>query len=176
MLRELTLGDLQIRDDPGMGFSVMSPCSEEPVVWVNERGTEELYDWLSEKLALEVIASRVAHSILAKARPNDMFAGEFFDLREKLKRLKNEESEKLRAKMERALLADLRGKKLAVEGKVSLGQYRGSKFVTSAKLKVGKLTQAQADKLLTYLRGKYSPKYKLKSFKEGEGIAFYNIR
>ena len=171
----MKIGDLELRDDSGLGLAVLRRGTGETLAWFNERGSRALHDWLSEKLAVEVMASRVARSVLAKSRPNDLFAGEFFDLREKVKKLKNDESEKLRAKMEKALLSDLRGKKLTVEGKVSLGQYRGSKFVTSAKLRVGKLTQEQADKLLTYLRGKYSPKFKLKGLSE-DGIAEFNIR
>lgn len=175
MLRELTLGDIQVQDDADLGFTIFKKRTGETLVWLNERGSQSLYDWLSEKLAMEMMTGRVAYSILSKSKPSDMFAGEFYDLRERIKKLKSIESEKLRVKMEKTLLGDLRGKGLTVEGGLSLGQYRGSKFVTSAKLKVGRLTQEQAGKLLRYLQQKYSPKFKLKSFAE-DGIATYNIR
>jgi hypothetical protein len=113
----------------------------------------------------------------SKARPNDLFGGLFFDLREKAKGLKEKWSQEAAVKLEKALSADLRGKGMTVsELKLSLGQYRGSRFVTSAKLRVKLKNEKQADELLTYLRGKYSPKYKLKSFDDKTGEAFFNIR
>jgi len=122
------------------------------------------------------MALRVARSfMLAKARPSDMFAAVFFDIRQKAKDLKKKWSDEAKNKIEATLLNDLRTKGLEVEGKLSLGQYRGSKFVTSAKLKVKPVTQEQANKLLAYLQKKYSPKYKLKNLSE-DGTADFNIR
>ena len=133
---------------------------------------------------LNKIARRVAVSetiassfFFAKERPNDMFAGFFFDIREKAKALKRSWEDKVVINLDKALRADLTGSGLKIiDLKISLGQYRGSRFVTSAKLKVVIGTQAKADKLLSLLKAKYSPKYKLKSFDVETGIADYNVR
>ena len=118
-----------------------------------------------------------ASFFLAKARPDDMFAGVFFDIREKAKALKQKWEEEARNHVEKALISDLKGSGVPVlDLKVSLGQYRGSRFVTSAKLKVKVDSKAKAEKLLKYLQTKYSPKYKLKSFNEDSGEAEYNVR
>ena len=126
------------------------------------------------------IAERVAcRCFFAKERPGDEFAGQFFDLREKIKTLKDTESSKVQENLQNSLINDLRGKGVVVsELKVSLGQYRGSKFVTSGKLTVRLKDEAAANSLLTYLKGKWSPKYKLKSVEQAEGgvVANYNVR
>ena len=130
------------------------------------------------------IARRVAVSetiassfFFAKDRPSDMFAGFFFDVREKAKALKRSWEDKVVIDLDKTLRADLTGSGLTIiDLKISLGQYRGSRFVTSAKLKVIVGTQAKADKLLPLLQAKYSPKYKLKAFDVETGIADYNVR
>jgi ribosomal protein S13 len=127
-----------------------------------------------EGLAREIVA--VAREILAKDRPSDLFAGAFFDFREKLSDLKKDESEKIRARVEKQINSDLASTvKLVEPVAVKLGKYRGSAFVTSAKLKAKVPDKDAAEKLLAYLQKTYSPKYKLKGVSE-DGIAEYNIR
>ena len=124
----------------------------------------------------QCIADRVALSIIAKERPSDLFKGLFFDLREKAKKLKDKWSQQVKETLLSTLTKDLESKVQVVDVQVSLGQYRGSKFVTSAKVRVVVKNKAEADKLLTYLQTKYSPKYKLKNFSPESGEAFYNVR
>ena len=112
---------------------------------------------------------------LAKERPNTLFEQAFFDVRLKAKELKNDWETKASAKLEAEMLQDIKAKGAQVlEGKLSLGQYRGSRFVTSFKLKVKVKDEAEAEKLATYLRGKYSPKWKVKSVVDG--VASLNVR
>jgi hypothetical protein len=130
-----------------------------------------------QKIVEDDISNRVGLWMVAKSRPDDLFAGTFFDIREKAKKLKNKWSDEAQAHLQKTLINDLMSKKVKVlDAKLSLGQYRGSKFVTSAKLKVQIKDKASAEKLASYLQSKFSPKYKLKSFKEEEGIAEYNVR
>jgi len=119
----------------------------------------------------------LARALVAKERPSDLFGGSFFDFREKLKKLKRDEAERIRAKLEAKINADLTQKGARpVEGvAVKLGSYRGSAFITSAKMKVKVQGENAARELLAYLQRAYSPKYKLKGVTE-DGIASYNIR
>jgi len=122
------------------------------------------------------VIEKVAASYMAKTRPADMFAGVFFDVRQKAKGLKSQWEDEAATYLQKTLIKDLKGRGLTVTGlKVSLGQYRGSRFVTSAKMEVSRLDKGQAQELLKYLQTKYSPKYKLKSLSE-DGIANYNVR
>jgi len=133
----------------------------------------------------EKIARRVADSMTvtvsflrqAKERPADMFGGVFFDIREKAKKLKQGWEERAVAQLESALRKDLSAKKVQIADlKISLGQYRGSRFVTSAKFKAKVKTEEQAEQLAVYLRGKYSPKYKLKKWNPETNEALFNVR
>lgn len=120
------------------------------------------------------IASRVADWHIAKEAPTDLFGLAFFNLREKVRAMKDKLSIGARDSLRSELVKDLKDKGFeVVSAEFSLGQYRGSKFMTSAKVSVRVGTEAKAKKLGEYLL-KYSPKYKLKEF--SEGIAFYNIR
>ncbi len=132
-------------------------------------------DRIARRVAtVEVVAASLFR---AKARPSDLFGAVFFDVREKAKKLKEDWSQKAGQKLESDLAKDLRASGLQVsEVKLSLGKYRGSRFVTSAKIRVKVEDEKQADELLKYLQGKYSPKYKLKSFDSESGEAFYNVR
>lgn len=127
------------------------------------------------RVGWQVLKPRLASVVTAKSRPGTLFEQVFYDIREKAKAFKKEQSSKAQGWLTQALYSDLQSRGLQVELKVSLGQYRGSKFVTSAKLAVkGLQNEKTAQELLVYLKGKYSPKYKLKKF-EG-GIARYNVR
>lgn len=133
---------------------------------------------------IETMAARVAFSVLtAKGRPDDLFARAFWEIREKAKEYKKTQSEKAKDYLSKTLINDLkgRGSVLALSDfKLSLGQYRGSKFVTSAKFKAKLKDKETAEKLLSYLQKRYSPKYKLKNVSEpgedGSVTASYNIR
>jgi hypothetical protein len=132
-----------------------------------------------DRIARRVATAEVvtASFFLAKDRPSDLFAGTFFDIREKAKQLKNQWEDEAAANIEKTLLADLSQAGISViDFKISLGQYRGSRFVTSAKLNANTGTRENAEKLLAHLQAKYSPKFKLKNFSETDGSAEYNVR
>ena len=122
------------------------------------------------------VAETVAASLFsAKDRPDDLFAGVFFDIREKAKALKTQWEDEAVTNIEKSMLTDLaKAGFRVVELKISLGQYRGSRFVTSAKLSVETGSEERAGKLLSALQTKYSPKYKMKSF--ADGVSTYNVR
>ena len=122
------------------------------------------------------MAGRVAFYVLAKERPDDMFGAAFFDLRLKVKDLKEKWSQQAKDFLQATLLKDLKDSGLEVLSvDVSLGKYKGSRFVTSAKVKVVIGTDKRAKELAAYLQ-KYSPKYVLKSFDPDTKAAEYNIR
>ena len=121
------------------------------------------------------VALRVAGWVLSKDRPDDQFGGVFFDIRKQTKDLKEKLSQEARTKLEGELQSDLSSKGAKVLSlQVSLGQYRGSRFVTSAKLKVQVKDEETAKRLLSYLQKKWSPKFKLKKFESN--VVDYNIR
>ena len=122
------------------------------------------------------ISLRVADWHIAKERPQDAFGAAFFDLRAKVKDMKDKLAVGARDSLQKAVVKDLTDRKFEViSAAFALGQYRGSKFMTSAKISVKVGTQAKADKLAAYLLN-YSPKYNLKAFDPTTGIADYNIR
>jgi len=124
---------------------------------------------------LEFIAARVAFRVLtAKERPQDEFGGTFFDVRQKAKGYKEKLSQEAKESLQSELVADLKDRGYEVVSVVlSLGKYRGSHFVTSAKVSVKVKSDKQANELAGHLQ-KYNPKYTLKELKDG--VATYNIR
>lgn len=130
-----------------------------------------------ERITRRVAAAEAvaASFLLAKERPSDMFGAVFFDIREKAKALKSQWENQAIETIQKDMADDLKGGGIeVVELKISLGRYRGSRFVTSAKLRAKVKSQEKADKLLTHLQTKYSPKYQLKTFEDG--VAEYNVR
>ena len=123
------------------------------------------------------VADRVAAFIIAKKRPSDLFSAVFFDVRQKVKGIKEQWEDEAASHLQKTLINDLKSRGLSVTGlKVSLGQYRGSRFVISANMEVGRLDGKGAKELLVYLQSRYSPKYKLKSYDPETGMAKYNVR
>ena len=133
-----------------------------------------------QKIARRVAASEaVAASFFfqAKERPTDLFAGAFFDVRLQVKKVRDELEQKAAAHIEQTVKEALADKGVKVlDFKLSLGQYRGSRFVTSAKMSVSLKDEATAQKFLVYLQTAFSPKYKLKMFASETGQADYNVR
>lgn len=122
------------------------------------------------------IAGRLAFRVFAKERPEDLFGAAFFDLREKAKALKEEWSQKAKLQLQDILVKDLTDLGFKVEYvTLSLGQYRGSKFMTSAKVAVTAPSEKKANDLAKHLL-RYSPKYVLKHWDPATGLAEYNIR
>jgi hypothetical protein len=115
-------------------------------------------------------------SIVAKGRPNTLFEQAFFDLREKAKGLKTKWEKEAGEKLQNTVIEDLRKRGVPViDAKLSLGKYRGSGFVTSFKLKVKVKSPKEANNMAEYLRGKYSPKWKVKKVSD-DGVAELNVR
>lgn len=123
-----------------------------------------------------MIARLAVREVMAKSRPETLFEQAFFDLREKAKGLKTKWEEEAKGALEKRVVDDLRSRNVPViDAKLSLGKYRGSGFVTSFKLKVRVKDQEEADKIAEYLRGKYSPKWKVKNIGD-DGVAELNVR
>lgn len=133
------------------------------------------YDNITRRIA--VSEALVASFLFAGERPSDLFGATFFDLREKMRAMKTDLEDKARSTLEGILRKDVTGQGFTVsELKVSLGKYRGSQFITSAKLIVVTGTETKARKLEEHLVAKYSPKYSLKNFDRSSGEAEYNVR
>jgi len=125
---------------------------------------------------IEKMSVRVAFSVLAKDRPDDLFGSTWFDLRQKVKDLKEKWAKEAKEFLQNSLISDLKDRgQSVVSAELSLGKYRGSHFVTSAKLTVKVKSEEDAKKLAGYLQ-RFSPKYNLKSYDKGSGEASYNIR
>ena len=122
------------------------------------------------------IARSEIRLVMAKSRPNTLFEQRFFDIREQMKDMKSKLEEEQKGKLEAELIKDLRQKGVQIlDAKLSLGKYRGSRFVTSFKLKVKVEDEKEAENMASYLRGKYSPKWKVKRVSD-DGIAELNVR
>ena len=121
------------------------------------------------------MAGRVAFYVLAKGRPEDLFGAAFFDLRERAKALKEKWSQEAGKALQDMLAKDLTDLGFKVESvAVSLGKYKGSRFVTSARVTVTTPTAAKAKELERHLL-RYSPKFAMKS-RDEQGMTVYNIR
>jgi len=129
-------------------------------------------------VATRFLSDRVAFLHLfgkSKERPTDLFGATFFDLRERVKALKEEWSEKARAALEKNLISDLKGGDIdVVSASVVLGKYKGSRFVTSAKVFV-RMPGKDIAALEKHLQTKWSPKYRMKSVSP-DGIVEFNVR
>jgi hypothetical protein len=110
------------------------------------------------------IVERVAEWHIAKERPQDAFGAAFFDLRAKVKGIKDKLATEAMESLKKGLVKDLTDAGYEVVSiAFALGQYRGSKFITSAKFSVKVGTEAKAKKLAGQLL-KWSPKYNLKEY------------
>lgn len=114
--------------------------------------------------------------LMAKSRPETLFEQVFYDIREMVKKKKEELESEQKDRLESEVVKDLRSKKVPIlDSKLSLGRYKGSSFVTSHKLKVRVKNQKEAEAIAEYLRGKYSPKWKVKNVSD-DGVAELNVR
>ena len=127
----------------------------------------------------EVRICRIANVVAGRfviGSDDGIFSVRFQDLREKVKALKEEWSQKAGRELQALLEKDLADLGFVVGSvTVSLGKYKGSRFVTSAKVTVTAPTEAKAHELAKHLL-RYSPKYVMKSFDPATGVAEYNIR
>ena len=123
------------------------------------------------------MAARVAFFVLAEGQPEDeLFGAAFSVLREKARDFKEKLELEARDSLKDSLIKDLSSRGYEVASvEISLGKYRGSRFVTSAKIRV-KVKDARDAKALVKVLQRYHPRYSLKSFDEQTKQAEYNIR
>ena len=124
---------------------------------------------------IDRMAARVAFYTLASGQPEDeLFPAAFSVVRQKARDYKEELELEARDSLQNSLIKDLKDRGYEVISvEISLGKYRGSRFVTSAKVKVKTKDIGQARALVKILQG-YHPHYNLKEWQDG--IATYNIR
>jgi hypothetical protein len=106
-----------------------------------------------------------------------MFGAMFHDVRESAKAVKRKWEDEAAQRLERAVIDDLRKNGIGVHSfKITLGQYRGSRYVASARLIVEIPGETEAKILLGKLITVYSPKFKLKELSADGRIAQYDVR
>ena len=124
---------------------------------------------------MDRIATRVALFALQGQVEDTVFDSAFSVLRQKSRDFKEDLEQKAKESLQNKLINDLKGRgyeDAVVE--ISLGKYRGSRFVTSAKVRV-KVKDAREAKALVKVLQQYHSRYSLKEIDES-GIASYNIR
>jgi hypothetical protein len=126
---------------------------------------------------IDRMAAKVAFFILADRQPDDpIFDATFSVLRQKARDFKDQLEEKAKNSLKDSLINDLKGKGYEVISvDISLGKYRGSRFVTSAKVRI-KAKDAREAKAVVKDLQRYHPRYSLKTFDEATKQAEYNIR
>lgn len=107
----------------------------------------------------------------------NLFKSTFSDIRSKAKKWKKEQSKLAVKYIRNTMIKELKNKGIDILFlKLSLGRYRGSHFITSAKLSIKCDSNEKAEKVLNFLTNNYSPKFKLKDYDEEDKIAKYNVR
>ena len=110
---------------------------------------------------------RIAFKVVAKARPDTIFEGLVFDIKNNVKRMLNDQISTLIEKLKRMVEADLTKsncKVISIDS--SMGNFRGHPYITSFKIKIEKSTLKDPHALEQYLQ-KYSAKFKFKGEKDG---------
>jgi hypothetical protein len=121
------------------------------------------------------MATRVAFFILSDESP-ELFSKAFIDARLKAKKYKYKLEEEVQNSLKNSLINDLKSRgHEGISVEISLGQYRGSRFVTSAKIRVLSNDIGQARLLEKYLK-KYHSRFNLKLYDAETKVAEYNIR
>ena len=123
------------------------------------------------------MSDRVSFYIIAKKKDDDsVFSKTFTIVRQRARDYKDGQEFKAKDFLQKTLINDLTSKGYNVFSvDVVLGKYRGSRFVVSAKIKVGVKSEKDAVDLGEYLK-RYHPKYKTKAFDRETKYAEYNIR
>jgi hypothetical protein len=110
--------------------------------------------------------------VAGKERPQTEFEGEFWDMREKMKIVKDRLSKQSQAKLQADLISDLKSMGIPLASvDLRLGKFRGSFYVTTCKIIVN---STPIEGLEEHLRGKWSPKFRLKGTDGSQTT--YNIR
>jgi hypothetical protein len=126
---------------------------------------------------INIIANRVANfEIESKQADDTVFSAVFAVVRENAKKYKDELEYKAQGILKEKLINELSSMGLSVLSvEISLGQYRGSRFVTSGKIRVETGSKQKAHSVEKMLQ-KYHKKYVMKEFDLGTGVAEYNFR
>jgi len=133
---------------------------------------------MDRKNRIASMADRVAFSILSKDKSEeDVSFSTAFDLvRQKSRDFKEKQEQEAADSLEKSLI-----KALKVEGysdvsvEISLGKYKGSRFVTSAKVRAKVKDKKAAKELAKYLQ-RFHPNYHLQDLDAETGMASYNFR
>jgi len=126
---------------------------------------------------INTIANRVAgFEIESKQAEDTVFSAVFAVARENAKKYKDVLEFKAQDVLKEKLIKELSSRGLNVLSvEISLGRYRGSRFVSSGKIRVvtgNKQTAHSVERMLK----KYHTKYMMKAFDAKTGIAEYNFR
>ena len=123
------------------------------------------------------MAARVAFFVLAERQPDDdLFGAAFAIVREKARSFKEQHEEAALESLKKSLINDLKGRDYEIVSvEMMMGKYSGSRFVTSARVKVIAKDKKDASSLVKHLQ-RYHPKYHLRAFDAETGVAEYNIR
>jgi len=126
---------------------------------------------------IDRMAARVAFLVLADGQSEDpLFDATFSVLRQKARDFKDDLEEKAKDSLTLSLTNDLKDRGYEVVSvDISLGKYRGSRFVTSAKVTVRAKDAKDAKSLVKELQ-RYHPRYSLKEYDEKTKQAVYNFR
>lgn len=132
---------------------------------------------MERKHRIEKLAARVAFFMVAEGQAGDTIFGSAFSVvRQKARDYKDKLELAARDSLQDSLIKDLKDRGYDVTSvEISLGKYRGSRFVTSAKVKVVTKDIGQAKALVKILQG-YHSNYTLKTFDPETKQAEYNIR
>jgi hypothetical protein len=133
--------------------------------------------FMDRKERITRISDRLAFRMLAEGQPEEpLFGAAFSVVRQKARDYKEELELKARDSLQNSLIKDIKDRgydNVSVE--ISLGKYRGSRFVISSKVRVLSKDIGHAKALVKFLQ-RYHPKYMLKHFDEDTKVAEYNIR
>ena len=164
------------------GETIWSPPHNSEVAEkdVSEKDEKKCWEALNKYLQGLIKKDVDAHKEAAKARPTTLFEQAIFDVKTKVKGMKENLTQKTIPYLTNKLKTDLATQGFQGTVDIKLGKFRGSPFVTSSKLYVSANppfkgeTDSRLILLLNHLKANYSPKFKFKSLTDG--VAFFNIR
>lgn len=122
-----------------------------------------------------IISEKISRNYMSDIEQDGLFRSLFRELREKARILKKQMAEDARDQIESKLRADIQkhGYKISELG-VKLGRYRGSEFITSARITVKSKGSAADRQLLEFLKKNHHPNYQNKGVVDGNVL--FNIR
>lgn len=126
--------------------------------------------WISQ------IVERIVLSADSGQAEEPIFSSAFSVVRQQAKDFKDKLEDAARVDLQKRLINDLKERGyVVVSVNVVLGKYRGSRFVTSAKVTLESDNERKARSAVSLLRA-YHPRYDLKSYNPQTKVGEYNIR